>query len=71
MDITKCVHETCPIKESCYRHTAPISDYQSMSNFEPEELTSLLGKTYWVCESFWDKKEFLTSEEENKDGNDR
>lgn len=28
-DITKCQDSTCPKKDTCYRWTAPASDYQS------------------------------------------
>jgi hypothetical protein len=29
-DITKCTGEGCELKETCYRYTAPMGDYQSM-----------------------------------------
>lgn len=32
-DITKCNNEECPLKESCYRFTAPTEKYQSYANF--------------------------------------
>jgi hypothetical protein len=28
-DITKCEGDECPMKESCYRFTAPAEEYQS------------------------------------------
>jgi len=27
-DITKCVGTDCPVKETCYRFTAPVTDFQ-------------------------------------------
>lgn len=33
-DITMCLAENCPKKDSCYRHTAKPEPIQSYSNFE-------------------------------------
>ena len=36
-DITMCDNTDCPLRESCYRHTAkPTPIWQSYSRFEPE-----------------------------------
>ena len=34
--ITKCVNTTCPLAATCYRTTAPSSDWQSYASFEYE-----------------------------------
>jgi hypothetical protein len=50
-DISKCVGKDCPIKEKCYRYTAPKSlIWQSYANFKYIE-----GEG---CKDFWkiDKK---------------
>lgn len=44
-DISKCRGEGCPIKESCYRFTAPNGYWQSYSDFKYED-----GK----CEFYWE-----------------
>jgi len=34
-DITKCYGQDCPIKETCYRFTAPVNEYlQGWANFD-------------------------------------
>lgn len=33
-DITKCTGTDCPIKENCYRFTAPVSDWNQSWFFE-------------------------------------
>lgn len=33
-DITKCLNEDCPIKETCYRWTAIASEWQSCAEFK-------------------------------------
>jgi hypothetical protein len=32
-DITKCLSDECPAKETCYRYTAPSSELQSYANY--------------------------------------
>lgn len=32
-DITKCLNEDCPIKETCYRWTAIASEWQSVAKY--------------------------------------
>lgn len=36
-DISKCTGEGCPIKEKCYRYTAPTSIWQSYLDIKYEE----------------------------------
>lgn len=36
-DITLCTNDDCPLKDSCYRHTAkPDPIWQSYAHFEPK-----------------------------------
>ena len=47
-DITMCSGDGCPMKEKCYRHTAPVSEYRQAYFVKPpiqEDNT---------CEYFWD-----------------
>jgi hypothetical protein len=49
MDGTMCMDMKCPMKTSCYRHTAPWNQWrQSIFAESPREE----GKFY--CEKFWD-----------------
>ena len=45
-DISMCLNEDCPLKEKCYRYTAPASDYQYYSDFKYVE-----GEG---CDFFWE-----------------
>ena len=36
-DITMCRGENCPKREKCYRYTAPVSYWQSVFTYTPEE----------------------------------
>jgi len=36
-DISMCDNISCPSKEKCYRFKAVPNEYQSYSNFKPEE----------------------------------
>lgn len=36
-DLTLCNNAACPLRETCYRFTAPKDDYQSMANFTPKD----------------------------------
>lgn len=56
-DITKCVNETCPLKEKCYRYTALSDEYQSVAKFEYQEFQ---GKV--MCDWFWDNKGYKLRE---------
>jgi hypothetical protein len=46
-DISKCLNKDCPLKEKCYRWTAPASYYQSYADFKPDENGE--------CEDFYDR----------------
>lgn len=46
-DITKCVNETCPMKDSCWRYIAPASEHQSYAEFKWKD-----GK----CEHYWKRE---------------
>lgn len=49
-DISKCNNRNCPLKEKCYRFTAPANPYrQSYADFTYDEKEG--------CEYFWDNKE--------------
>ena len=49
-DITKCEDTLCPSKETCYRYTAPASEYyQSYGLFNREEDAI-------NCDMYWDNK---------------
>jgi hypothetical protein len=40
-DITKCYGQDCPIKETCYRFTAPVNEHlQGWANFDSIYLES-------------------------------
>lgn len=34
-DITMCSGKDCPLKEECYRHTAPVNEYRQAYFNEP------------------------------------
>ncbi len=36
-DISKCLNESCPLKERCYRFKCAGSEYQTYSDFQPNE----------------------------------
>lgn len=51
-DICMCSGGDCPMKDKCYRYTAPKSEYwQSMFTTPP---INEMGE----CEYFWDNKEY-------------
>lgn len=52
-DITLCPGTDCPIKESCYRFTAPASEYRQSYFFQPPGKTED-GK--FTCEMYWGEK---------------
>ena len=55
-DITKCRDEDCPLKESCYRYTAPHNEYgQSYFMESPRKIHE--DKTASVeCDMYWGDK---------------
>jgi hypothetical protein len=55
-DISKCKNETCPLKESCWRYTAPASSFwQSYGHFQYEITED--GKEV-TCVYYWNNKGF-------------
>ena len=54
MDITKCSGQNCPVKEKCYRFTAPDSQYQSYFVIPPIKTTE---EGELDCEHYWGKGE--------------
>lgn len=50
-DITMCSGEGCNRSLSCYRHTAPVSEYWQSMFVEPPVKDG-------ECKYFWDNKEF-------------
>lgn len=54
MDITKCSGQNCPVKEKCYRFTAPASQYQSYFVIPPIKTTK---ERKLDCEHYWGKGE--------------
>jgi hypothetical protein len=57
-DITKCTGEGCPLKETCYRFTAPTGMYQSFFFGVPIKN----GK----CEMYWGEASQSTYEQLNE-----
>lgn len=59
MDITKCMGEGCPNKETCYRFTAkPEPMYQTYFTELPGKWIDVpeqdIDKSgVWICEMFW------------------
>jgi SET domain-containing protein len=52
-DITMCKGTDCPFKETCYRYTAPISDYQQSYFFEPP----IIKGEEISCDYYWEYEE--------------
>lgn len=48
-DITKCRGDGCPIKDNCYRYTAPSSEMQSYFIEIPFEIKDEI----FECNMFW------------------
>lgn len=48
-DITKCRGDGCPIREDCYRYTAPASEQQSWFT---ETLGAWAEVNEWYCEYY-------------------
>lgn len=65
-DITKCTGEGCPIKDTCYRHTAPNSEQQSWFVDIPGKwkyvpsiflIPGDLGKREFKCNMYWGEQQ--------------
>jgi hypothetical protein len=55
MDISKCLDNTCPLKDKCWRFTAPANPlWQSYGNFQYEIKEDGEVK----CDYFWDNEEY-------------
>ena len=53
IDITKCRDEECPLKESCYRFTAPYNEYgQSYFMDSPRVIHEEEGPV--ECDYYWE-----------------
>jgi len=53
-DVTKCPGNGCPIREDCYRYTAPASEQQSW--FTETPLQWRVGDDEWYCEYYLRKE---------------
>jgi hypothetical protein len=53
-DITKCPGNGCPIREDCYRYTAPASEHQSWFTETPGWFEKVIsgGDGEWYCEYY-------------------
>lgn len=52
-DISMCINEDCPLKQTCYRYTAPPNEFwQPYINFK--YVTDDKGMV--TCEGYWDNK---------------
>jgi hypothetical protein len=51
-DISMCSGLKCPLKEKCYRHTAPRGYHQSYFGNPP------YNKKSKECEYYWDNKDY-------------
>jgi len=49
-DITKCSGDNCPIKDKCYRFTAPDSTLLQSYFMEPP---FYIKNAHVICEMFW------------------
>lgn len=62
-DITKCTGDHCPIKDKCYRHTAPSSEWQTWFVETPgkyEDVVDGGGKLVsirWTCDMYWGEQQ--------------
>jgi hypothetical protein len=54
-DITKCNGGDCPLKQECYRHTAPDSKHQSYFVLHPFS-TNKDGRV--ACDMFWSERQY-------------
>lgn len=51
-DITMCSGQDCPLKERCYRFTAPKNDWRQSFFVNPPI------KEDKTCDQFWDNQEY-------------
>ena len=61
-DISKCLNDDCPLKDKCWRFTAPANSlWQSYGSFQYEIIENKIK-----CDGFWNNKEY-----KNEDYKDR
>lgn len=61
-DISMCSGEKCPLKEKCYRHTAPKSEFRQAYFTKVPYSTLVEG-----CEYYWDNIKY--KKDETRQGN--
>ncbi|NBT59078.1 hypothetical protein EBT16_09875 [bacterium] len=67
-DITMCMNEDCPSKQSCYRYTAiPNEHRQSYADFMPDLLEGKC-ENYWPIVAMTKGKRFIRQVNENQSG---
>ncbi len=50
-DITMCEGDHCPVKDNCYRYTAPVNEYmQSYFVVTPWDTQGMKCSMYWPLE---------------------
>lgn len=47
-DISMCTGKGCPIKDTCYRHTAKVSEYERQSFFVTPPVKADGTCEYWM-----------------------
>ena len=52
-DITKCGDEECPLKESCYRYTAPRNEYMQSYFMESPRVIHEDETAPVDCDMYW------------------
>jgi hypothetical protein len=56
-DISKCSGDKCPLKETCYRYTAPASPHWQSYIQPPFKQYKTEGKVVTECEQYWNNKD--------------
>ena len=56
-DITMCSWEGCPMKEKCYRFTAPRCEYQTVFIDVPIK--------DWKCEYLWEREDNMVDTDDD------
>jgi hypothetical protein len=49
VDIAKCANESCKLKDTCWRYTAPPGYWQSYGGFSPDKDGN--------CDAYWNVKD--------------
>jgi hypothetical protein len=50
-DITMCSGSGCPVKDKCYRHTAPVNEYRQAYFMNPPIKEDDSCKYFWALDS--------------------